>query len=70
MELESLITDLQKRGDSIGARINVVVTGMFPGLGEPVFNRLDASLTQSEFAKLYFKILYRYKDCFFKPKEI
>ncbi len=43
-EMECLITDLQKSGDSIGARINVVATGMFPGLGEPVFSRLDADI--------------------------
>ena len=46
-EMEHLITDLQKRGDSIGARINVVVTGMIPGLGEPVFNRLDADIASA-----------------------
>ena len=46
-QMEHLITDLQKRGDSIGARINVVVTGMIPGLGEPVFNRLDADIASA-----------------------
>jgi len=46
-DMEHLITDLQKRGDSIGARINVVVTGMIPGLGEPVFNRLDADIASA-----------------------
>ena len=43
-ELESYITKLRKDGDSIGARINVQAEGAPPGLGEPVFERLDADL--------------------------
>lgn len=35
------------KGDSIGARINVVVTNMFPGLGEPIFDRLDADIAHA-----------------------
>jgi chorismate synthase len=35
---------LRKEGNSIGARINVVASNMFPGLGEPVFDRLDADI--------------------------
>ena len=35
---------LIKSGDSIGARINVVASGVMPGLGEPVFDRLDADI--------------------------
>ena len=35
------------RGNSIGARINVVVTNMFPGIGEPVFDRLDADIAHA-----------------------
>ncbi len=46
-ELEELIVDLQKRGDSVGARINVVASGLFPGLGEPVFDRLDADIASA-----------------------
>jgi chorismate synthase len=38
---------LRKQGDSIGARINVVASGMPPGLGEPVFDRLDADIAQA-----------------------
>ncbi len=34
----------QLKGNSIGARISVVATGMIPGLGEPIFDRLDADL--------------------------
>ncbi len=43
-EMESYMAALNKRGDSVGARINVVATGVMPGLGEPVFDRLDAEI--------------------------
>ncbi|SMF95361.1 chorismate synthase [Methylomagnum ishizawai] len=42
--LENYMDALRKEGDSIGARINVVATGVPPGWGEPVFDRLDAEL--------------------------
>ncbi len=35
---------LRKEGDSVGARINVVASGMPAGLGEPIFDRLDADI--------------------------
>jgi chorismate synthase len=38
---------LIKSGDSIGARINVVASGLPPGLGEPVFDRLDADIAHA-----------------------
>ena len=38
---------LRKSGDSIGARIDVVASGVPPGLGEPVFDRLDADLAHA-----------------------
>jgi chorismate synthase len=43
-EMEAYMEALRKEGDSIGARINVVATGMPPGWGEPIFDRLDAEL--------------------------
>ena len=43
-ELEDLIWKLREEGDSIGARITVIAKGVPPGLGEPVFDRLDADL--------------------------
>ena len=43
-EMEEFMAALNKSGDSIGARINVVATGVMPGLGEPVFDRLDADI--------------------------
>lgn len=44
LELEKLIIQLQKEGDSIGALIHVVAEGVPVGLGEPVFDRLDANI--------------------------
>ena len=41
-ELEAYMDALRKSGDSVGARINVQATGIPPGLGEPIFDRLDA----------------------------
>ncbi|MDP0563493.1 MAG: chorismate synthase [Candidatus Endonucleobacter sp. (ex Gigantidas childressi)] len=43
-DMEALIDRLRKEGNSIGARISVVATGLMPGLGEPVFDRMDADL--------------------------
>ncbi|MFO1351134.1 MAG: chorismate synthase [Gammaproteobacteria bacterium] len=43
-DLESFMDALRKSGDSIGARINVNATGVPPGWGEPVFDRLDADI--------------------------
>ncbi len=46
-ELEQYMDALRKDGDSIGARINVVATGLPPGWGEPVFDRLDADIAHA-----------------------
>ncbi len=46
-EMEAYMDQLRKEGNSIGARINVVATGLPPGLGEPVFDRLDAEIAHS-----------------------
>lgn len=43
-ELEAYMDALRKEGDSIGARITVVADGVPAGLGEPIFDRLDAEL--------------------------
>jgi chorismate synthase len=43
-ELEQYIDALRKEGDSIGARVNVIASNVPPGLGEPVYGRLDADL--------------------------
>ncbi len=46
-ELEAYMDALRKAGDSVGARVNVVASGMIPGLGEPVFDRLDADIAHA-----------------------
>jgi len=46
-ELEELIWKIRGAGDSIGARITVVASGVPPGLGEPVFDRLDADIAHA-----------------------
>ena len=46
-ELERFMDALRKAGDSVGARVTVVADGVPPGLGEPVFDRLDADLAHA-----------------------
>ncbi|MCG5501668.1 chorismate synthase [Ectothiorhodospira lacustris] len=46
-EMEAYMDELRKSGDSIGARINVVATGLPPGWGEPIFDRLDADIAHA-----------------------
>lgn len=41
----SEIRSARERGDSVGGVISITVTGCPPGLGEPVFGKLDALLT-------------------------
>ncbi|MDR9440602.1 MAG: chorismate synthase [Halomonas sp.] len=43
-ELEAYMDQLRRDQDSVGAKISVVAEGVPPGLGEPVFDRLDAEL--------------------------
>jgi chorismate synthase len=46
-ELEAYINALRKDGDSIGARINVIATGVPPGWGDPVFDKLGADIAKA-----------------------
>lgn len=46
-QLEALITQLRDEGDSIGAKVTVVASGVPVGLGEPVFDRLDADIAHA-----------------------
>lgn len=46
-ELEQLITKLRREGDSIGAKVSVLATGLPIGLGEPVFDKLDADIAHA-----------------------
>jgi chorismate synthase len=43
-EMEDYMKALNKEGNSIGAKITVVASGLPAGLGEPIFDRLDAEL--------------------------
>ena len=46
-ELEAYMDALRKSGDSVGARVNVVASGVPVGLGEPIFDRLDADIAHA-----------------------
>jgi chorismate synthase len=46
-ELEAFMDALRKEGDSIGAQVRVVASGVPPGWGEPVFDRLDADIAHA-----------------------
>ncbi|MCE0489313.1 chorismate synthase [Pantoea sp. Mb-10] len=45
--LDALMRALKKEGDSIGAKVTVMAENVPPGLGEPVFDRLDADLAHA-----------------------
>lgn len=49
-EMEAYMDALRKQGDSVGAKITAVAEGVPPGLGEPVFDRLDADIAQAMMA--------------------
>jgi chorismate synthase len=45
--LEKYLDDLRESGDSCGARVNVVASGVPVGWGEPVYGRLDADIASA-----------------------
>ena len=45
--LEQYLQQLLKKGDSCGARIEVIAENVPKGLGEPVFDRLDADIAKA-----------------------
>jgi chorismate synthase len=45
--LEALLWELRSAGDSVGARVTVCAEGVPTGLGEPVFDKLDADLAHA-----------------------
>lgn len=45
--LETTMDALRRDGDSVGARINVVASGVPVGWGEPVYGRLDADIASA-----------------------
>ena len=46
-ELESFMDRLRKSGDSCGAKISVIASGVPVGWGEPVYDKLDADIAYS-----------------------
>lgn len=46
-QMEALIESLRKNGDSIGARVNIEAINVPVGLGEPVYDRLDADFAKA-----------------------
>ena len=46
-ELEAYMDSLRKDGDSVGARIDVMASGLPPGWGDPVYERLDAKIAHA-----------------------
>ena len=46
-ELEATMDALRKSGDSVGAAITVTARGVPPGLGEPLFDKLDADIAHA-----------------------
>lgn len=46
-EMEAYMDALRKEGNSIGAKVSVVAENIPPGLGEPIFDRLDADIAHA-----------------------
>ncbi|MEF3254540.1 MAG: chorismate synthase [Deferribacterales bacterium] len=46
-DMYNLILDAKQRGDSVGALIEMVVSGVPAGIGEPVFDRLNAEIAKA-----------------------
>lgn len=46
-ELETYIENLRREQNSVGAKVTIVADGVPAGLGEPVFDRLDADLAHA-----------------------
>lgn len=46
-EMETYMDALRKEGESIGAKIEVIANLVPPGLGEPIFDRLDSDLAHA-----------------------
>ncbi len=46
-EMEGYMDALRKSGDSIGAKITVIASGVPVGLGEPIFDRIEADIAHA-----------------------
>ena len=44
---EDYVAHAMEQGDSVGGVVECIVTGMMPGIGEPVFDKLDADLAKA-----------------------
>ncbi len=49
--MEKRVDEIKKKGDSLGGVVEILVNGLPPGIGDPVFDKLDA-----EFAKALMSI--------------
>lgn len=49
-QMVTLIEEMRKAGDSIGGAAEIVATGVPPGLGEPVFDKIKADLAKALFS--------------------
>lgn len=45
--LEEYVHGVRRQGDSVGARINIIARNTPVGLGEPIFDRLDADIAKA-----------------------
>ena len=55
-KLEAYMDELRKAGDSCGARIRVTATGVPVGLGEPLYDKLDADIAWAMIASMRSKV--------------
>jgi len=46
-QLDDYMTQLRREENSVGAEVSVVATGMVPGWGEPIFDRIDAEIAHA-----------------------
>lgn len=46
-KMESRVQEVKKAGDSLGGIVEIVATGVPAGLGEPVFDKLDADIAKA-----------------------
>ncbi len=47
VQMQELIKRAKREGDSVGGIVELIATGVPPGLGEPVFDKLDAELAKA-----------------------
>ncbi|MBW1649894.1 MAG: chorismate synthase [Deltaproteobacteria bacterium] len=45
--MEQEVEKVKKDGDSLGGIVEIIVKGVIPGLGEPVFDKLDADIAKA-----------------------